>query len=72
MDIKTYDLIIDTKTKHTALQVKDSFAYAVDNFTEPKAIYDLMTDGFRLDEKADEYVVKAIDFCPITDGVACP
>lgn len=56
MDIKTYDLIIDTKTKHTALQVKDSFAYAVDNFTEPKAIYDLMTDGFRLDEKADEYV----------------
>ena len=56
MDIKTYDLIIDTKTKHTALQVKDSFAYAVDNFTEPKAIYDLMTDGFRLDKKADEYV----------------
>lgn len=56
MDIKTYDLIIDTKTKHTALQVKDCFAYAVDNFTEPKAIYDLMMDGFRLDEKADEYV----------------
>ncbi len=28
MDIKTYDLIIDIKTKHTALQVKDSFAYA--------------------------------------------
>ena len=56
MDIKTYDLIIDTKTKHTALQVKDSFAYAVDNFTEPKAIYDLMTDGFHMDEKADEYV----------------
>lgn len=51
MDIKTYDLIIDTKTKHTALQVKDSFAYAVDNFTEPKAIYDLMTDGFHMDEK---------------------
>ena len=56
MDIKTYDLIIDTKTKHTALQVKDSFAYAVDNFTEPKAIYDLMVDGFHMDEKADEYV----------------
>ena len=56
MDIKTYDLIIDTKTKHTALQVKDSFAYAVDNFTEPKAIYGLMVDGFRLDKKADEYV----------------
>ena len=56
MDIKTYDLIIDTKTKHTALQVKDSFAYAVDNFTEPKAIYDLMTDGFHMYEKADEYV----------------
>ena len=56
MDIKTYDLIIDTKTKHTALQVKDSFAYAVDNFTEPKAIYGLMVDGFHMDEKADEYV----------------
>lgn len=56
MDIKTYDLIIDTKTKHTALQVKDSFAYAVDNFTDPKAIYGLMVDGFRLDKKADEYV----------------
>ena len=56
MDIKTYDLIIAPKTKHTALQVKDSFAYAVDNFTETKAIYDLMTDGFHMDEKADEYV----------------
>lgn len=39
MDIKTYDLIIDVETKHTALQVKDSFAYAVDSFREPKAIY---------------------------------
>lgn len=56
MDIKTYDLIIDVETKHTALQVKDSFAYAVDSFREPKAIYALMTEVFHMNTKADEYV----------------
>lgn len=56
MNIKTYDLIIDVETKHTALRVKDSFAYVVDSFREPKAIYALMTEVFHMDKKADEYV----------------
>lgn len=48
MDIKTYDLIINTRTKHTSLQVKESFAYGAEYFTTPLAIFKLMTEVFHL------------------------
>ena len=37
--MKTYDLIINTRTKHTSLQVKESFAYGAEYFTTPLAIF---------------------------------
>ena len=49
MDIKTYDLIINTRTKHTSLQVKESFAYGAEYFK-------LMTEVFHLHQMSDEYV----------------
>ena len=56
MDIKTYDLIINTRTKHTSLQVKESFAYGAEYFTTPLAIFKLMTEVFHLHQMSDEYV----------------
>ena len=50
MDIKTYDLIINTRTKHTSLQVKESFAYGAEYFTTPLA------EVFHLHQMSDEYV----------------
>lgn len=59
MEIKTYELILDTETKHTSLQVKDSFSYGSIYFTTPMSVFTLMTDVFHLDKKADEYVYLA-------------
>ena len=56
MDIKTYDLIINTRTKHTSLRVKESFAYGAEYFTTPLAIFKLMTEVFHLHQMSDEYV----------------
>ena len=56
MAIKTYELILDTETKHTSLQVKDSFSYGSEYFTTPMSVFTLMTEVFHLDTKADEYV----------------
>lgn len=56
MAIKTYELILDTETKHTSLQVKDSFSYGSEYFTTPLSVFTLMTEVFHLDTKADEYV----------------
>ena len=57
MDIKTYDLIINTRTKHTSLQVKESFAYGAEYFTTPLAIFKLMTEVFHLHQMSDEYIM---------------
>ena len=54
--MKTYDLIINTRTKHTSLQVKESFAYGAEYFTTPLAIFKLMTEVFHLHQMSDEYV----------------
>lgn len=56
MDIRTYDLIINTETKHTSLQVKESFAYGTEYFTTPLAVFLLMTEVFHLHQMSDEYV----------------
>ena len=56
MDIKTYELILDTETKHTSLQVKDRFSYGNMYFTTPQSVFTLMTEIFHLDTMADEYV----------------
>ena len=56
MNIRTYNLIIDTDTKHTSLRVKDSFEYANDYFASAVSVYSLMTEIFRLHEMSDEYV----------------
>ena len=56
MDIRTYDLIINTETKHTSLQVKESFAYGTEYFTTPLAVFLLMMEVFHLHQMSDEYV----------------
>lgn len=56
MTIKTYELILDAETKHTSLQVKDSFSYGSEYFTTPLSVFTLMTEVFHLDSMADEYV----------------
>lgn len=56
MDIKTYNLIINTETKHTSLQVKESFVYGTEYFTTPLAVFSLMTEVFHLHQMSDEYV----------------
>lgn len=56
MNIRTYNLIIDTDTKHTSLRVKDSFEYANDYFASAVSVFSLMTEIFHLHEMSDEYV----------------
>ena len=56
MEIKAYELILDSETKHTSLQVKDCFSYKTTYFTSPQEIVTLMTEVFHLDTKADEYI----------------
>lgn len=56
MDIRTYELILDIETKHTSLQVKDSFSYGCTYFTTPLSVFELMTEVFHLDIMADEFV----------------
>lgn len=56
MGINTYDLIINTETKHTNLQIKESFAYGTEYFTTPLAVFSLMTEVFHLHQMSDEYV----------------
>ena len=56
MDIRTYEMVIDTETKQSSLVVKESFAYGEECFCAPLSIATLMKEVFRLHEMADEYV----------------
>lgn len=56
MNIKTYEMIIDTKTKQSSLVVKENFAYGEECFQAPISIATLMKEIFRLHEMADEFV----------------
>lgn len=56
MDIRTYEMVIDTETKQSSLVVKESFAYGEECFRAPLSIATLMKEVFRLHEMADEYV----------------
>lgn len=56
MKINTYNLIVDKYTRHTRLQVKESYFYAQNEFTSSEAIVMLMKELFQLQKQADEYV----------------
>lgn len=56
MEIKTYELIINNDTRHTSLQVKESFCYKREEYTSPTMVAKLMRDIFNLHEQADEFV----------------
>ena len=56
MEIKTYELIIDTETKQSSLRIKEAFGYADDYYASPLAVFTLMIEKFRLHQMADEYV----------------
>lgn len=56
MNIKIYNLILDTETKHSSLQVKESYEYANDYFASAVSVYSLMTEVFHMQKQADEYV----------------
>lgn len=56
MSINTYDLIIDTVTKHTSLQLKESFLYGTEYFTTPLSVFLVMTEVFHLHQMSDEYM----------------
>lgn len=56
MKIRTYELILDKKSKQSSLRETDCFEYPENSFQEPEAVYQLMTKIFQLDIKADEYV----------------
>ena len=56
MKINTYNLIVDKYTRHTSLQVKESYFYGQNEFTSSEAIVILMKELFQLQKQADEYV----------------
>ena len=56
MEIKTYELIVNNVTRHTSLQVKESFCYEREEYTSPTMVAKLMRDIFKLHEQADEFV----------------
>ena len=56
MNINTYNLILDTETKHSSLQVKECYEYTNDYFTNAVSVYSLLTELFHMQEQADEYV----------------
>ena len=56
MDIRIFEMIVDTETKRSSLMVKENFAYSKRSVCEPISIAMLMKDVFRLHEMADEYV----------------
>ena len=56
MQINTYELIIDTETKHSSLQLKEALLYPGDAMYTPLAIFTMMVELFHLERMADEYV----------------
>ena len=56
MQINTYELIVDTETKHSSLQLKEALSYPGDAMYTPLAIFTMMVELFHLEIMADEYV----------------
>lgn len=56
MQINTYELILDTETKHSSLQLKEALSYPGDTMYTPLAIFTMMVELFHLERMADEYV----------------
>lgn len=56
MQINTYELILDTETKHSSLQLKEALLYPGDAMCTPLAIFTMMVELFHLERMADEYV----------------
>ena len=56
MEIRTYDLVIDTETKQSKLRVKESFECSDDYYDSPLSVFRLMRGKFCLPQMADEYV----------------
>lgn len=56
MQINTYELILDTETKHGSLQLKEALSYPGDTMYTPLAIFTMMVELFHLERMADEYV----------------
>lgn len=56
MNINTYNLILDEETRHTSLQLKESFSYQRETFGSPQYIHSMMVEIFQLDKLADEFV----------------
>lgn len=56
MQINTYELILDTETKHSSLQLKEALSYPGDVMYTPLAIFTMMVELFHLERMADEYV----------------
>ena len=56
MQINTYELILDTVTKHSSLQLKEALSYPGDTMYTPLAIFTMMMELFHLERMADEYV----------------
>lgn len=56
MQINTYELILDTETKHSSLQLKEALSYSGDTMYTPLAIFTMMVELFHLERMADEYV----------------
>lgn len=56
MQINTYELILDTETKHSSLQLKEALSYPGDIMYTPLAIFTMMVELFHLERMADEYV----------------
>lgn len=56
MQINTYELILDTETKHSSLQLKEALSYPGDTMYTPLDIFTMMMELFHLERMADEYV----------------
>ena len=56
MIIREYDLVLDEDTKHSKLEIKQSFSYNQNKFDGADKICNFMRDNYQLHQKADEYV----------------
>ena len=56
MIVREYELMLDEETKHSRLELKESFRYGRDKFADSESICELMKEKYGLHKKADEYV----------------
>lgn len=56
MLINEYDLVLDNETRHSKLELKQSFQYIQDKFDGSEKICELMRNKYQLHKKSDEYV----------------